>query len=189
MIAKAGYRRVVPDAGFAPSLYEAYRRRRCQFGYYLQTRDLFLELHWRLTSNPLLMPTDAATLWSRSEQVRVAGANLSTLPDEDLFLYLCVHGSVHMWFRLKWLVDIAALLQQLRPEAIDRIARRARSSWSGSLISSGSDPRTWAAGSAGAKRGPDECVSGRDGKEIGARRVSGAQLARLAGRADRVSMV
>jgi hypothetical protein len=126
MLAKAGYRRIVPDAEFAPLLYEAYRRRRCQFGYYLEMRDLFLELHWRLTSNPMLMPTDAAILWSRPETVRVAGASLSTLPDEDLFLYLCVHGSVHMWFRLKWLADITALLQRLRPEAIDRIASRAR---------------------------------------------------------------
>jgi Uncharacterised nucleotidyltransferase len=125
MVVEAGYRRVVPAIEFAPALYDVYRRRRCQFGYYSETRDLFLELHWRLTSNPLLMPMDA-TLWNRSEKVRVAGASLSTLPDEDLFLYLCIHGSVHMWFRLKWLVDISALLQRLPPEVIDRIARRAK---------------------------------------------------------------
>lgn len=126
ILAKAGYRRLVPDTELTPRLYEAYRRRRCQFTYYLETRNLFLELHWRLTTNSLLMPLDARTSWSRSEPVRVGGASLATLPDEELFLYLCVHGSVHMWFRLKWLADIAALLQRLRPEVIDRIASRAR---------------------------------------------------------------
>jgi Uncharacterised nucleotidyltransferase len=126
MIIKAGYRRLVPDAELPLALYETYRRRRCQFAYYLPTRDLFLELHWRLTTNSLLMPLDARMSWSRSEPVHVAGADFVTLPDEELFLYLCVHGSVHMWFRLKWLADIAALLQQLHPEVIDRIASRAR---------------------------------------------------------------
>jgi hypothetical protein len=125
-LASAGYHRVIPDVNISRPLLEIYQRRRCQFAYYSETRDLSLELHWRLTSNPLLMPMDSATLWGRSEQVRVAGASLSTLPDEDLFLYLCVHGSAHMWFRLKWLADIAALLQQLRSEVIDRIANRAR---------------------------------------------------------------
>jgi hypothetical protein len=126
MIVEAGYHRVVPDIVLTPLLFETYRRRRCQFAYYLETRNLFLELHWRLTTNSLLMPLDARMLWSRSEPVHVAGADFATLPDEELFLYLCVHGSVHMWFRLKWLADIAALLQRLHPEVIDRIASRAR---------------------------------------------------------------
>jgi hypothetical protein len=126
IITKAGYHRVVPDTKNVASLYDVYSNRRCQFVYYSETRDLFLEVHWRLTSNPLLMPTDVGELWSRPEQVSVAGASFLTLPDDDLFLYLCVHGSVHMWFRLKWIVDIAAVLQRLCPSAIERIARRAR---------------------------------------------------------------
>jgi hypothetical protein len=125
MIVKAGYRRIVPNTELTPRLYEAYLHRRCQFGYYLETSNISLELHWRLTSNSLLMPLDARTSWSRCKPVRIAGASFATLPDEDLFLYLCVHGSVHMWFRLKWLADIAALLRRLGPEVIERIAKRA----------------------------------------------------------------
>lgn len=125
LLAKAGYQRVVPDIQMAPALCEAYCRRRSQFGYHLEKRNLVLELHWRLTSNPLLIPIEAIPLWDRSEPVRIGGADFATLCDEDLFLYLCVHGSVHMWFRLKWLADIAALLHRLPPEAIERIAMRA----------------------------------------------------------------
>jgi len=121
-----GYRRVIPDTDLTPSRYQVYLRRRSEFGYYSERCGLSLELHWRLTDNPLLMPTDAATLWSRSEQVRVAGVSLTTLVGEELFLYLCVHGSLHMWFRLKWLADIAALLQHARSDVIDRITKRAR---------------------------------------------------------------
>ncbi len=126
LMVNSGYRRVVPDTEITPALYETYRRRRSQFGYYLETRDLALELHWRLTANSLLMPVDAKSLWRKAKSVCAAGASFATLPDEDLFLYLCVHGSVHMWFRLKWLADIAALLRQLSPETINHLATRAR---------------------------------------------------------------
>jgi Uncharacterised nucleotidyltransferase len=126
MIIKAGYRRLIPDIELTSLFVEIYLRRRCQFTYYLEKSNCYLELHWRLTANPLLMPFDSKMSWRRTEPVYVAGAKFVTLPDEELLLYLCVHGSVHMWFRLKWLADIAALLQKMRPEAIDRIASRAR---------------------------------------------------------------
>ena len=35
---------------------------------------------------------------------------LRTLGEEDLFAYLCMHGALHWWHRLKWLADINALL-------------------------------------------------------------------------------
>jgi hypothetical protein len=123
LITQAGYRRIIPDVGFPPPRYQLYRRWRGQSTYHLDTLDVILELHWRLTSNSLLMPLDC----THSQQVRVANTSFATLTDDHLFLYLCVHGSVHMWFRLKWLADIAALMQRLRPEAIGRIVNHAQS--------------------------------------------------------------
>jgi Uncharacterised nucleotidyltransferase len=126
-IVQAGYLRVSPNFELTPTRYEAYRRFRNQFAYYSRSLDLVLELHWRLSSNLHLLPLEATTLWSRPERVRVAGTYVATLPDEELFLYLCVHGSMHMWLRLKWLADIAALLHEMPLDVIDRIAVRARS--------------------------------------------------------------
>ena len=127
VITQAGYRRVVPEIDLAPHQDRQYRRLRCQFGYHSRKFDVALELHWRLTSNSRLLPLGERALWSRSGPVRLPGADFVTLPDEELFLYLCVHGSVHVWFRLKWLVDIAALLHRMRPDAVERIAGLARS--------------------------------------------------------------
>lgn len=127
LIIQAGYRRVSPNFELTSTQYKTYRRFRCQFAYHLPTFGLVLELHWRLSSNPELLPLEATTLWSRPHQVRVAGTNVVTLPDEELFLYLCVHGSIHMWLRLKWLADVAALLHRMPIDVIDRIASRARS--------------------------------------------------------------
>ena len=125
LITQAGYRRVMPKVELTQPLFDMYRRWRGQLAYYLDSFDVILEIHWRLTSNSLLFPLEAATLRRDVQQVRVAGTTFATFSDEALFLYLCVHGSVHSWFRLKWVTDIAAMLCRLRPEVIDRIASNA----------------------------------------------------------------
>ena len=48
---------------------------------------------------------------ANSRVVPLAGTRgLRTLGEEDLFAYLCMHGALHWWHRLKWLADINALL-------------------------------------------------------------------------------
>jgi Uncharacterised nucleotidyltransferase len=126
LITQAGYRRVTPEVELTQPLYDVYRHWRGQSTYYLDSLDVILELHWRLTSNSLLFTVEAATLRSSAQQVRVAGTTFATFSDEALFLYLCVHGSVHFWFRLKWVIDIAALLYRLPPQVIARIEGNAQ---------------------------------------------------------------
>jgi hypothetical protein len=72
------------------------------------------------------MPVDERALWDGAKSVRLGGAEFSTLPDDELFLYLCVHGAVHVWFRLKWLADVAALLHHVPRDVLERTASRAR---------------------------------------------------------------
>lgn len=127
LIRDAGYRRFAPDFDLTPRQHALHERFRCQFGYHSEASGLVLELHWRLTSNARLLRLDEAELWERSQRVSVGGADFRTLPAEDLFLYLCVHGAMHVWFRLKWLADIAALLHGAAPGSIEGVAERARS--------------------------------------------------------------
>ena len=126
LIRQAGYQRTIPKSELTECQFATYQRLQCQFVYDSLKLGVTQELHWRLTSNPHLLHLEEAAMWSRSEPIVVAGAQFATLPDEELFLYLCVHGSGHMWFRLKWIVDIAALIQKFRPETLDRISGRAR---------------------------------------------------------------
>jgi Uncharacterised nucleotidyltransferase len=126
LIVEAGYRRFAPDFTLTPREEAAFLRLRCQYAYFSEQAGVVQELHWRLTSNATLMPIDDATLWSRSDPIRLNGVDFTTLPEEEMFLYLCIHGSVHVWFRLKWLVDIAALLPRMSADALERVAVRAR---------------------------------------------------------------
>ena len=127
LIIEAGYRRFAPDLELTPRQEGAFLRMRCQFAYFSTQAGVVQELHWRLTSNATLMPIDQETLWSRLEPVRLNGVDFRTLPDEEMFLYLCVHGSGHVWFRLKWLADVAALLGRMSSSSLNRIATRAQS--------------------------------------------------------------
>jgi len=126
LIRQAGYDRVVPNFDLTDSQFAAYQSMQCQFAYASRQLGVTQELHWRLTSNPSLLPLDEGALWKRPKPIQLMGVKFFTLPDEELFLYLCVHGSSHMWFRLKWIADIAALLCGLNSETLDRIASRAR---------------------------------------------------------------
>jgi len=83
-----------------------------------------LELHHRLNANPHLMATLQVADARRG--VSVGGATLRTLDEDDLFSYLCTHGAVSRWFRLKWLADIQALLSGRTPDEVLRLFEAAR---------------------------------------------------------------
>ena len=68
---------------------------------------------------------------SDHQRVPVGGDFLRTLNKTDLFSYLCVHGAQHSWSRLKWIADLAALLER-EPEAeIARLYRAAEQKGAG----------------------------------------------------------
>lgn len=69
-----------------------------------------IELHDRLLdlSSYLALPFEA--VWARRGTIAVLDQPLPVLNDVDTLLYLCAHGSEHVWFRLKWLHDIARIL-------------------------------------------------------------------------------
>ena len=61
-----------------------------------------LELHWRCS---LLQRTEQH--WARSRTAELAGSFYQAMSPADLASYLPEHGSIHQWFRAKWLGDLA----------------------------------------------------------------------------------
>jgi hypothetical protein len=84
--------------------------------YYHPERQVHLELHWGLS---LWSAAEVDALWAASREGKVSGAPIRELDDEHLLVLLCGHGSSHLWFRLKWLVDVAALFDRLAPERVE----------------------------------------------------------------------
>ena len=70
-----------------------------------------LELHWRAAA------VEPETDWwfEHSQPAGGLGRTARELKPSALVLYLCLHGALHQWNRLKWLADIDRLLQ-IQPE-------------------------------------------------------------------------
>jgi len=86
---------------------------------------LHVELHTRLADNRRLIP--AIGIESPRRQVEIAaGIALPTLAPDELFAYLCVHGASSLWFRLKWISDLAGLIDGLSAAEIDQLYARSQ---------------------------------------------------------------
>jgi Uncharacterised nucleotidyltransferase len=88
---------------------------------------LVVEIQWGITESLFGFPLNFADLWQRRKTLPLADAGLFSLALEDLLLLLCVHGAKHRWEQLKWICDIAELVDAYR-QKIDwsKVLERAR---------------------------------------------------------------
>lgn len=119
-----GYSLVAP----ATTMSDRQRRAFVDFGFetelFNSVKGVRVELHWRLSENPWLISNVDGL--AATQNVQVAEANVRTLTDANLFIYLCVHGAKHFWFRLKWLADLNALLSQIPDSEIPKLYAHAQ---------------------------------------------------------------
>jgi hypothetical protein len=54
---------------------------------------------------------DREEVWTNRTEVLLAETRVPSLRAEDLLLILCVHGSKHLWEKLKWVCDVAELVR------------------------------------------------------------------------------
>jgi len=130
LVARAGYRRFDPPPGISDVQLRQLLPWRRDLGFVHQTTGLPIELHWRLFGNPHAMSEDSIMAASR-EVLLTDTMGLRTLGDEDLFAYLCMHGALHWWNRLKWLADVNALLASTLEDGVERLVRAAEARGTG----------------------------------------------------------
>ena len=85
---------------------------------------MVIDLHWRLFRNSFL-PANARLEEVGEDWIHLGSERIPTLPAPRLLLYLCVHGALDGWLRLKWLADIGALLRTMTPEQLASAASAA----------------------------------------------------------------
>ena len=85
---------------------------------------MVIDLHWRLFRNSFL-PANARLAEVGEDWIMLGSERIPTLPAPRLLLYLCVHGALDGWLRLKWLADIAALLRTMTAEQLASTAEAA----------------------------------------------------------------
>lgn len=82
--------------------------------YVNDTKGVLVELHWR---SYLWSEDQVARLWKSSAAMTWLDAGLSRLGREENILFLADHGARHGWVCLKWLSDLAMLMEN-EPEGV-----------------------------------------------------------------------
>ena len=73
-----------------------------------------IDPQWRLTRRLFSFSLDSKHLWSHLEPFSLGGRTVLTFPPDVLLLILCAHGCKHLWQRLKWVCDVAQLIEVIR---------------------------------------------------------------------------
>ena len=77
------------------------------------TRDgglMIVELHWEVAPAHFAAVAVGEGVWARATSVKLFGKDVRCPSPEDLLLALAVHGTKHLWERLAWVCDVAALV-------------------------------------------------------------------------------
>jgi hypothetical protein len=133
-----GYLRFEPQTRLTPRRLRSYLAHQKDFSFEHPQTSVVIDLHWRLFRNPWL-PANARLEQVGEDWINLGSERIPTLPAPQLLLYLCVHGALDGWLRLKWLADIAALLrtmdaQQLRSTAALAAAQQALPQFSAAIL-------------------------------------------------------
>ncbi|HIQ46311.1 MAG TPA: hypothetical protein EYH57_01690, partial [Sulfurovum sp.] len=75
-------------------------------GLYQTSIGVLVEIHWELLSKNYAIDWEEQSLWKKQESVAINKKIIPVLPVEQQLLYLCVHGSKHLFERLEWICDI-----------------------------------------------------------------------------------
>ena len=87
-----------------------------------------VELHWSIVPEDFPFHQDWEGVWERCERISFAGMTVDSLAPEDLLLFLCVHGSRHLWSRLQWICDVAQLVKCRETMDWGRVVKQANTS-------------------------------------------------------------
>jgi hypothetical protein len=75
-------------------------------GLYKESTGVLVEIHWELLSRNYAIDWEEKSLWGKPESVWINHKEIPILPLEQQLLYLCAHGSKHLFERLEWVCDI-----------------------------------------------------------------------------------
>ena len=82
-----------------------------EYYFYNHNTKTLVDLHWDLSPSYFPYPISEEQLWQCLEPTILAGDKVLSLPIEELLVFLCMHGSKHLWIRLAWICDIAEIVR------------------------------------------------------------------------------
>ena len=75
-------------------------------GLYHPQKSILIEIHWSLLDDDFPIQINLEKFCKERQEVKLNGHSIPTFSNENLFLYLCIHGSKHLWERVEWVKDL-----------------------------------------------------------------------------------
>jgi hypothetical protein len=122
LLISEGYR---PDVEMTAQELQSFIRREKDMTLLREEFGIDLEVHWRITAEHDGVRIPSEFLWQHVQPYAFAGRTVQVLDREALLLVLCIHGARHLWEKLAWLGDVAAIVHQ--PLNWDRVIGDAKS--------------------------------------------------------------
>lgn len=91
---------------------KAHLARTCEFTFEKPDRGYHLDLHWRFAADYLAAALDAEAAFGRRVERLVLGRPVQSMADEDTLLFLCLHGTFHLWEKLGLVCDVASFMER-----------------------------------------------------------------------------
>jgi hypothetical protein len=111
LLRQSGYSCFEPSSVLSPSQTRLYAQYRHHYAYRQSDKGISIELHWSL-AEPYYLSRQTSQLWmSRARQIRVPGLTVDVLSNEDLLVYVLLHGAKHRWSSARHLLDLLAVLR------------------------------------------------------------------------------
>ena len=101
-------------------------RRQHNLAYTSDGGRMIVELHWEVAPAHFAAVPIGEAVWERATTVRLFGTDVRCPSPEDLLLALAVHGTKHLWEKLAWVCDVAALVNSRADFDWPYVERRAR---------------------------------------------------------------
>jgi hypothetical protein len=87
--------------------------------------EVSVELHFGIAP-PLYFPFDQDGIWSRARRGEFRGKPIRVMAEDDLVLFLCLHGLKHTFSKLIWILDVAQALGTMRHDGYEVLTQHAR---------------------------------------------------------------
>ena len=85
-----------------------------------------VEIHWELLSKNYSIDWKDEKLWRESETIEINRRPIKMLSFENHILYLCAHGSKHLFERLEWICDIDRAIRSKQDINWDHLLQEAK---------------------------------------------------------------
>jgi len=109
MLLAQGFEKKSSGISLTPRQTKVYLKKFHHCVYLHPERRTCVELHWKIHQIDLkLTPFSQGKALSG---VEIGGCVVPVLPNEEWLFYLMVHGSIHKWCRLRWLIDVERFLK------------------------------------------------------------------------------